>query len=148
MIGAVINISSAYVAFHLCSSFGWFRFWYAFVSCLGSGIIMSATLVIVWEWFENRKGLGTGIYFCGFTTGAVITQNIAFKLINPANVGVKDSADFFPPSVSDNVPPTISILFFIWIIFGLLGITFAIRKPNCAPKQQTKGEDQNTVDNP
>jgi hypothetical protein len=72
-VGAVINLSSTWIAFNLCDSFGWFRFWYAFVACLGSGVIMSATLVIVWEWFEMRKGLGTGIYFCGFTTGAVIT---------------------------------------------------------------------------
>ena len=130
--GAFINIISAYIAFHLCDSFGWFRFWYAFVSCLGSGLILSATLVIVWEWFEKRKGLGTGIYFCGFTTGAVITQNIAFKMINPDNVGAED---FFPSKVSDNVPNAINFLFIIWIIFGSFGIIFTIRKDDSKKKE-------------
>lgn len=126
--GSVINLLCTWVAFNLCDSFGWFRFWYAFAACLGSGVVLSATLVIVYEWFEKRQGLGVGIYFCGFTTGAVITQNIAFKIVNPDNINV-NSGGFFPANVSDNLPKTINYLFIVYIIFGLIGITFTIRKP-------------------
>ena len=139
-LGAVVNLGSAWIGFKVCSSFACFRFWWAFVACLGSGLLMSATMVIVWEWFEARKGLGTGIYFCGFTTGAVICQNIAFKLVNPNDIGVAHSGDFFPEDVALNVPHTINVLFIVWVVFGIIGIVLLFRKPK-APKE-TKGESE------
>ena len=126
--GAVVNLGSAWIGFKECSTFSCFKVWWGFVACLGSGLMMSATMVIVWEWFEERKGLGTGIYFCGFTTGAVICQNIGFKIVNPNDIGVAHTGDFFPEGVALNVPHTINVLFIVWIVFGIIGIVFLFRR--------------------
>jgi len=80
---------------------------YAVVQPIGYGILFWTPIFCAWEWFEERKGLPTGIIIGGFALSPGLFGQLTTAMVNPNDektVKSTNGEEYFPADVANRVP--------------------------------------------
>lgn len=131
LIGGAVALLGTYIS-SFSKTEGNFVFWYADVSGAGWGMLYFVPLICGWEYFQDRKGLVTGIVQCAFGFGAFGFGIWAVDIINPNKISPSINYDewaLYPEDIVKNVPKMLRTMTYVWSLLIAASILMITRRP-------------------
>jgi OFA family oxalate/formate antiporter-like MFS transporter len=124
-VGSSVMVGSVLIA-SLCTSWGWFLFFFGFCFPAGIGTVYWVPIICGWEWFPSRKGLVSGLTIGGYGFGSFFFGFLTSAIANPHNLAPElpkdDSGDtdlLFPAVVGEQVPRMFRLCLIFWALQAL-----------------------------
>lgn len=101
-IGFALVLGGVYIATNIANTWMTFVIFYAVIQAIGFGLLFWTPILCAWEWFEDTKGLATGLILSAFGLAPSIFGLLTTAIVNPNNeTTVPDGTgeQYFPQSV-------------------------------------------------
>ena len=84
-IGFCLVLGGVYIATNIADSWFTFVLFYGVIQAIGYGLLFWTPILCAWEWFEDGKGLATGLILGAFGLSPSIFGMLTTSLVNPEN---------------------------------------------------------------
>jgi MFS family permease len=82
-IGFAFVFGGVFIAAVIAQTWNTFFLFYAIVQPIGYGILFWTPIFCAWEWFDEKKGLATGIIVGGFALSPGLFGQLTTAMVNP-----------------------------------------------------------------
>ena len=84
LVGLTVVLSATYIT-TLTYTFSQFILTWGIIEVAGTGICYFPPLICGWEWFQDQKGIVTGVVLGAFGFSAFVFSFVALAVMNPDN---------------------------------------------------------------
>jgi len=143
-VGFCLVLGGTYIAANVANTWQTFVLFYGVVQPIGYGLLFWTPILCAWEWFEDRKGLATGLILGAFGLAPSIFGILTTAIVNPNNEALEGK--YFGKSVSSRVPLMFDYCLLIWTFMAILSTCLISRNPKYTAKaKQQESSDAITV---
>ena len=147
LVGNLIGVLATWFALST-PTFNWFMFLFAFVKTVGVGLCYFPPLICGWEWFEDQKGVATGVILSAYGFSSVIFSFMSLAYINPENADpdlLPDGNLIYSKEISARVPDFFKAMALSFLALGLVSVLLVKRNPEYVQSAEELQRHQLTV---